>query len=119
LQYSVITSGEFKQQVPLDYANILVNTGYSLFLSKHIRHVSGRISHALGERSLVLVTYVDITAHTYIRSWTLMEILREKDMVFLRIHVLYLPSVVRFPYTAQFRPWHDCQAKPCGGACAM
>jgi len=30
LQYSIIISGEF-QQVPFDYANILVNTGCSLF----------------------------------------------------------------------------------------
>jgi hypothetical protein len=30
LQYSIIISGEF-QQVPFDYANILVNTECSLF----------------------------------------------------------------------------------------
>jgi len=52
-----------------------VNTGYSFFLSKHIQHVSVGISHASGERSLGKATYIDITAHTYIWSWTLTEIL--------------------------------------------
>jgi hypothetical protein len=47
-----IISGEFEQQVPFDYANILVNTECSLFLSKQIQNVLVGISHASGERSL-------------------------------------------------------------------
>jgi len=66
LHYSVFTSGEFKQQFPLDYTNILVDTGYSLFLSKHIQHVSVGISHASGERPLGKATCINITAHTSI-----------------------------------------------------
>jgi hypothetical protein len=46
-----------------------------------------------------------------------MEILSERNVVFLQFHVLYLFSVMRYPYTAQVRPWADTEAKPCGGVC--
>ena len=38
---------------------------------------------------------------------------------FLTLLILYLFSVICYPYSAQFRPWAYSEAKTCGGARAM
>ena len=38
---------------------------------------------------------------------------------FLSLLLLYLFSVMSYPYSTQFRPWANSEAKTCGGACAM
>ena len=43
----------------------------------------------------------------------------QKDVIFLRSHVLYLFNMVCYPHTAEVRPWTDGQAKPHGDDSVM
>jgi len=61
------------------------------------------ICHNLGSAFLRL-NHIDVTKHSCIRSWTIAEIIREKSVVFMQLHVLYLFNMC-YPYTAQVRPW--------------
>ena len=56
--------------------------------------------------------YTDITKSTYIRSWTVTEIMAG-EVVFLRFHVMYLFLVMRYPYTADrtFCLWQQFNGK--------
>jgi len=56
-------------------------------------------------RMFLKLKYTDITKNTYIRSWTVTEVMEEKkSVVFLRFYVLYLVRVTYYPYTAHVRP---------------
>ena len=53
-------------------------------------------------RMFLTLKYIDITQNTYIRSWTVTEIMARESLVFLRFYVLYLFRVL-LPYTAHIR----------------
>jgi hypothetical protein len=62
------------------------------------------------ERAFVRLIYMEIINHACIWSWSVKE-MREKNVVFLRFHVLYLFNVMNLRNTAQARPWAHSQAK--------
>ena len=73
----------------LEVYNLVANTLYHRYTGCPRRNVQdfGRV--------FLMLKYTDITQNTYIQSWTVTEIMAREIVVFLRFHVLYLPSWLR------------------------
>jgi len=51
-----------------------------------------------------MLKYTDITQNTYVQIWTVTEIMARENVVFLRVHELYLSA----DNLIHFRPWVWC-----------
>ena len=81
---------------------------------RHIQDVSGRIFRSSSERNLgknksILIKILISEVKRCRWYWSGL----------LAVPRTYLFSVMRYPYTAQVRPWADTQTTPCGGVCDM